>query len=67
MDNNTSEEKCKVCESGNVIMVEYEGMHPDHYDGISEIVCNDCKARVGRWSGNVLKDGETEPVGGKRK
>lgn len=61
------ENKCKKCGSENIIMVEYEGMHPDHYDGISEINCNDCGVRFGRWSGKELIDGEFEKVGGKNK
>lgn len=48
-------------------MIEYNGMHPDHYDGISEIDCNDCKARFGRWSGKELIDDEFEKVGGGKK
>lgn len=46
-------------------MVEYDGMHPEHYDGISEIDCNDCGARIGRWSGKELAEGEVEKRGGK--
>lgn len=61
------ENKCKKCGSENIIMVEYDGMHPDHYDGISEIDCNDCKARFGRWSGKELVDGEFEKVCGRKK
>lgn len=53
-------EKCKKCGSENIIMVEYDGMHPDHYDGISEINCRDCGARIGRWSGKELAQGEFE-------
>lgn len=45
-------------------MVEYDGMHPDHYDGVSEINCNKCGARFGRWSGRELAEGEFEKVGG---
>lgn len=61
------ENKCKKCGSENIIMVEYDGMHPDHYDGISEIDCNDCKARFGRWSSKELVDGEFEKAGGRKK
>lgn len=60
-------EKCKKCGSENIIMVEYDGMHPDHYDGVSEIECLKCKARFGRWSGKELVEGEFEKVGGKEK
>lgn len=53
-------EKCKKCGSENIIMVEYSWDSPDHYDGVSEIRCNDCKARIGRWSGKELAEGEIE-------
>ncbi|MFA6392894.1 MAG: hypothetical protein WCW54_02330 [Candidatus Paceibacterota bacterium] len=59
-------EKCKKCGSENIIMVEYDGMHPDHYDGISEIDCQDCKARFGRWSGKELSLDETEKIYGRK-
>ncbi|KKP96420.1 MAG: hypothetical protein US25_C0029G0009 [Candidatus Moranbacteria bacterium GW2011_GWE1_36_7] len=59
-------EKCKKCGSQNIIMVEYEPGHPEYYDGVSEIVCNDCGARFGRWSGKELKDGEAEKRGGRK-
>ena len=26
-------EKCKKCGSENIIMVEYDNMNPEHYDG----------------------------------
>ncbi len=32
----------------------------EDYDGISEIKCDDCGVRIGRWSGKELKDGEIE-------
>jgi DNA-directed RNA polymerase subunit RPC12/RpoP len=60
-------EQCKKCGSKNIIMVEYDGMHPDHFDGVSEIDCSDCGVRIGRWTGNELKDGETEPKNGYKK
>lgn len=53
-------EKCKKCGSENIVMVEYDRMHPDHYDGVSEIACKDCSARFGRWSGKELGSNETE-------
>ena len=55
--------KCKKCGSTNTLMVEYydvglpEGVG---YDGWSEIRCNDCKARTGRWSMKILGDDELE-------
>jgi hypothetical protein len=55
------QQTCKKCSSSNIIMLEYAPRHPDRYDGISEIICNDCRARFGRWSGRELIGGETEP------
>ena len=57
----TDETVCKKCKSENVVMVEYTHDSPEHYDGVSEIMCNDCGARFGRWSGKELAEGETEP------
>lgn len=51
---------CPNCKSGDVAMVEYSWDHPDHYDGVSEIYCQACGARYGRWSGRKLEDGESE-------
>lgn len=59
-------EKCEKCGSKNIVMVEYEWNHPEHYDGISEIVCQDCKVRIGRWSGKELAEGEYEKRGGRK-
>lgn len=61
------ENKCRKCGSENIVMVEYDGMHPDHYDGTSEIMCNACGARIGRWSEKELVDGETEKRWGGQK
>jgi predicted nucleic-acid-binding Zn-ribbon protein len=60
-------EKCKKCGSEDVVMVEYDMMHPDHYDGVSEIKCVKCGARFGRWSGKELGRGETEKRFGQKK
>ncbi len=60
-------EKCKKCGSENIVMVEYTPESPEHYDGVSEIECSDCKARIGRWSGKELKDGEVEFRGGRER
>lgn len=59
-------EKCKKCGSENILMVEYDMMHPEHYDGVSEVRCNDCGARIGRWSGKELMEGEAEKRGGRK-
>lgn len=65
MENN--KEKCKKCGSENVILVEYDMMHPDYHDGVSEIECRDCNARFGRWSNKELADGESEKKYGRSK
>lgn len=58
--------KCGICKSENIELIEYAWDHPEHYDGVSEVVCRDCGVRIGRWSGRVLKDGEFEKrYGGK--
>lgn len=44
-----------------VIGVEYAYDNPNHYDGVSEWVCPDCKYREGRWTGRELAEGELEP------
>lgn len=53
---------CARCDK-NVIAtaVEYAHGHPERYDGISEYRCNRCGRREGRWTGNVLSDGASEP------
>jgi len=58
------ENKCKKCGSNNIIMIEYR-LTTEDYDGISEIKCQDCGARYGRWTLKELKDGELEPRYGK--
>ena len=53
-------ETCKKCGSENMVMVEYPLTDPEHYDGVSEIDCRECGARIGRWSGKELAEGEAE-------
>lgn len=53
-------DKCLKCGSRNIMMVEYPHDNPEHYDGVSEIDCEDCKARFGRWTKKELRDGEFE-------
>lgn len=48
------------------MMVEYAPESPEHYDGVSEIECLDCKARIGRWSRKELEEGEIEFRGGRK-
>jgi len=50
-----------------MIGVEYYWKSPNHYDGVSEWECLTCHSRVGRWTGNILKEGEEEPKYGERK
>ena len=56
----TENEKCPKCGSQNIVYVKYSGDSPNHYDGASEIKCLDCGARIGRFSGKVLEEGEEE-------
>lgn len=59
-------DSCKSCGSKSVVGVEYSYDSKNHYDGISEIMCNDCGARYGRWSGKRLEGNEEEkPFGGR--
>jgi len=44
----------------DVTGVQYSHTHPQHYDGVSEWECGACRTRVGRWSGKVLADDESE-------
>jgi len=60
-------EKCKKCGSENIILVEYAPGSPERYDGVSEIDCKKCGVRIGRWTGDELKDGELEPRNGYKK
>jgi len=50
---------CKKCGDDKVVLVEYAD-GPEQYDGISEINCQKCGARFGRWSGKELAHGEVE-------
>ena len=43
----------------SVIGIEYHGMDPNHYDGVSEWLFPDGH-HVGRWTGKLLEDGEPE-------
>lgn len=48
------------CPEEAMLMVEY-GVGDNCYDGVSEYECTQCGQRVGRWSGNILKEGKEEP------
>lgn len=58
--------KCKKCESANIVFVEYAQGILERYDGVSEIDCKDCGARFGRWSGKELVTGEIEKRFGRK-
>ncbi len=55
---------CPACdtvnEPKNIIGVEYSYDSPNRYDGVSEWIFT-CGHRVGRWTGDVLEDGQEEP------
>lgn len=55
----TAKTKCG-CDDDQIMGVEYELTDPNHYDGVSEWRCQGCGNRVGRWSGKLLKEGESE-------
>ena len=48
------------CPEDKVLLIQYGYKEPEHYDGISEITCTECKKRVGRWSGKELGEGMVE-------
>ena len=56
--------KCPDCHN-IMIGIEYSHDHPEHYDGISEWQCPNCKLRLGRWTNKRLRDGEIEHRMGK--
>lgn len=59
---------CGSCEGKvEAIAVEYAYDDCNHYDGISEWECVQCGRREGRWSGRILKDGESEPPHGEKR
>lgn len=51
---------CETC-GENLILVEYSLIDPCHYDGVSELWCQKCDVRKGRWSGKKLEKEEHEP------
>lgn len=57
---------CPQC-GKQLIGIEYAYNHPDHYDGISEWACPPCGYHLGRWSGRLLGEGETEPKYGRKR
>jgi hypothetical protein len=61
-------EKCPDCGTPETAFTykQYDWTEPEHYDGVSEIWCP-CGNRWGRWTGNLLADGEVEPRYGRGK
>ena len=57
------------CECGSTKFggCEYAYGDPNRYDGVSEWVCLECGNRFGRWTGNLLKDGQSEPPFGEER
>ena len=55
------------CPEDKILLLQYAWDSPEHYDGISEITCTQCKKRVGRWSGKTLLEGEVEYRFGKKR
>jgi len=52
--------KCPKCDGTDFTSMQYSYDEPEHYDGVSEYICNTCGCRIGRWSGKILKTGEVE-------
>ena len=57
--------KCR-CGSEKITSIQYAWNVPEHYNGISEWRCEDCKTRFGRWTGKVLTGNEREKINGGR-
>lgn len=57
---------CTNCGSENIMAIQYGYPHPEHYDGVSEYLCQDCGYREGRWSHQELKEGYSESRWGER-
>ena len=49
------------CDEKHAMGIEYDMLHPEYYDGVSEWYCQKCGKRWGRWSGKELAKGESEP------
>lgn len=66
-ENIIDRDRCKKCESTSIIFVQYTQGSPEAYDGVSEVLCQECGTRFGRWSGKELAEGEIEKRHGRRK
>jgi len=53
-------EQCPGCVSKKLSLIIYAYDDPEHYDGVSEIKCEACKKRFGRWTKKELAPGEVE-------
>lgn len=58
--------KCGNADQASIVMVEYWGGLPYHYDGVSEFRCQKCESRWGRWTGTLLAENEVESPFGKK-
>jgi hypothetical protein len=58
-----------TCPKGHkrILLIEYDYGDPYRYDGISEIQCNTCRKRYGRWTEKVLRGKEQEPPYGEER
>ena len=45
----------------NHVGIQYPPDHAEHFDGVSEWLCAVCGARIGRFTGKLLLDGQYEP------
>lgn len=57
---------CPKCGSKDLLGAQYEPGTQEVYDGVSEWQCYGCRARIGRWTGKILKADELESRFGKR-
>jgi len=69
----TDDFSCAACgNTEGLVFFEYDWRTPEHYDGISEILCFKCgplpgpPTRTGRWSRRILKLGDVEPPFGRK-
>lgn len=59
-DDEKSSAAGKTITYSRLLAHQYGYDHPQHYDGVSEWVCPDCRMRWGRWSMKVLIGDEYE-------
>jgi len=56
--------ECLRCGSTSIRKIQYSPDHPGHFEEWSELDCNDCGYREGRWSKRELKGNDYESIGG---